>query len=134
MPYITLEDLTARFSVHEILALADDGTGEIDDAEVARAIEDASGEIDSYVAGGGYTVPLAPVPKIVQSYACDIARYRLYDDAATEQVTKRYDDAIKFLRAVAKGDVKLGIGAPAAPSVGDVQFSSGRRVMPGGGF
>jgi phage gp36-like protein len=133
MPYITLTDLQQRFSADEILALADDGAGQIDQDEIDRAIEDASGEIDGYVAAGGYAVPLSPVPSIVKAYACDIARYRLYDDAATEQVTKRYDDAIKFLRAVARGEVLLGIGT-ADETAGSAEFELGSRVMPGGGF
>ncbi|MDY7117130.1 DUF1320 domain-containing protein [Halomonas sp. SSL-5] len=135
MSYITLQDLTRRFGESEILALADDGTGQVDQEEIDRAIEDAGGEIDGYVAGGGYTVPLDPVPKIVASYACDIARYRLYDDAATEQVTKRYEDAIRFLRMVAKSEVLLGIGTEdGGETAGSVEFQTGKRVMPGGGF
>lgn len=133
MPYITLQDLQERFSEHEILELADDGTGEIDPAVIERAAEDASGEIDGYVAAGGYRVPLSPVPRIVVAYACDIARYRLYDDAASDQVTKRYEDAIRFLRMVARGEVMLGIEAE-SETAGSAQFVGGRRVMPGGGF
>ncbi len=63
------------------------------------------------------------------------ARYRLYDEHATEQVTKRYEDAIKFLRAVAKGEVLLGIGGDGdEPTAGSAEFQGGSRVMPGGGF
>lgn len=133
--YITLVDLTRRFSEAEILALADDGTGQIDADEIDRAIEDAQGEIDGRVAAGGYSVPLDPIPNIIKAYACDIARYRLYDEHATEQVTKRYEDAIKFLRAVAKGEVKLGITADdGGETAGSAEFQPGNRVMPGGGF
>ena len=137
MPYITLTDLTQRFGEDEILSLTDTGSGEIGTELVDRAIEDASGEIDGYVAAGGYTLPLTPVPSIIKAYACDIARYRLYDESALEQVSKRYDDAIKFLRAVAKGDVLLGISTGSTgttETAGSVQFSAGGRVMPGGGF
>lgn len=133
MPYITLADLTRRFGEEEILALADDGAGAIDTAEVDDAIADAQGEIDGYAAAGGYALPLSPVPRIIVAYACDIARYRLYDEHATEQVRKRYEDATKFLRLLAEGKVQLGIES-ASESAGDVQFSSGKRVMPGGGF
>ena len=137
MPYITLQDLNQRFTEAEILSLADDGTGQIDQDEVDRAIEDAEGEINGRVAAGGYLVPLDPVPPIIRAYACDIARYRLHDDAATDQVTKRYADAMKFLTAVAKGDVLLGISTlsnHASESAGSVQFSTGVRHMSGGGF
>ncbi len=135
MPYITLADLNQRFGEAEILALADDGTGAVDQDEIDRAIEDAQGEIDGRVAAGGYSVPLSPVPNIVIAYACDIARYRLYDAHASDQVTKRYEDAIRFLRLVAKGEVLLGIGTDeGAETAGSVDFQTGSRVMPGGGF
>ncbi|MCL7931789.1 phage protein Gp36 family protein, partial [Halomonas llamarensis] len=65
----------------------------------------------------------------------DIARYRLYDEHASDQVQKRYDDAVKFLRSVSRGDVKLGISTgSAASSAGSVQMNSGRQVFNGGGF
>lgn len=135
MPYITLADLTQRFREDEILSLTDTGGGSIDTDLTDRAIDDASGEIDGYVAAGGYSVPLEPVPNIIKAYACDIARYRLYDESATEQVTKRYEDAIKFLRAVSRGEVLLGIRTTSpSETAGSVQFSTGGRVMPRGGF
>lgn len=136
MPYCTQADLVDRFGEDELLALARDETGTaIDTAVVERACDDASGEIDGYVSAAGYPVPLSPVPRIVIANACDIARYRLYDEHASDQVQKRYDDAVKFLRSVSRGDVKLGISTgPASSSAGDVQMQSGRQVFNGGGF
>ncbi len=136
MPYCTQADLIERFGEAELLAIARDESGmAIDTAVVERACEDASGEIDGYVSAAGYPVPLSPVPRIVIANACDIARYRLYDEHATDQVQKRYDDAVKFLRSVSRGEVKLGISTgPASSSAGSVQMNSGRRVFNGGGF
>tara|TARA_B100002019_G_C21202070_1_gene564571 strand:+ start:652 stop:1059 length:408 start_codon:yes stop_codon:yes gene_type:complete len=135
MPYCTKADLIARFGEDELQAIARDANGEIDDAAVDRACDDASGEIDGYVSAAGYPVPLSPVPRIVTAYACDIARYRLYDEHATDQVQKRYDDAVKFLRSVSRGEVKLGISTgPASRSAGSVQMNPGRQVFNGGGF
>tara|TARA_R110002049_G_scaffold190570_2_gene359255 strand:+ start:21691 stop:22101 length:411 start_codon:yes stop_codon:yes gene_type:complete len=136
MPYCTQADLIERFGEAELLALARDETGTaIDTAVVERACDDASGEIDGYVSAAGYTVPLATVTRIITAYACDIARYRLYDEHASEQVQKRYDDAVKFLVRVANGTVKLGISTgSAASSAGSVQMNSGRQVFNGGGF
>ncbi|WP_237673583.1 gp436 family protein [Vreelandella profundi] len=136
MPYCTQADLVERFGADEILAIARDDTGmAIDTAVVERACEDASGEIDGYVSAAGYPVPLSPVPRILIANACDIARYRLYDEHASDQVQKRYDDAVKFLKSVSRGEVRLGISTGAASSsVGSVQMSSGRRAFNGGGF
>ncbi|NQY77424.1 MAG: DUF1320 domain-containing protein [Halomonas sp.] len=136
MPYCTQADLIERFGESELLAIARDESGmAIDTAVVERACEDASGEIDGYVSAAGYPVPLSPVPRIVIANTCDIARYRLYDEHATDQVQKRYDDAVKFLRSVSRGEVKLGISTgPASSSAGSVQMNSSRRVFSGGGF
>ncbi|MDI5994412.1 DUF1320 domain-containing protein [Pseudomonas sp. MDMC216] len=138
--YLTLDDLIRRFDRNEILDLAEDksdDTGEtIDQVKVGDAIQDATGEIDSALAGGGYRLPLASVPPILTAYGCDIARYRLYDNRATEQVTKRYDDAIKALRLIASGVVKLGLPMvdDDVTSAGDVMMVPGRRTFPGGVF
>ncbi|WP_278369820.1 gp436 family protein [Vreelandella titanicae] len=136
MPYCTQADLVERFGENELLALARDETGTaIDTTVVERACDDAGGEIDGYVSAAGYTVPLANVTRIITAYACDITRYRLYDEHASDQVQRRYDDAVKFLVRVANGTVKLGISTgPASSSAGDVQMNSSRRVFSGGGF
>lgn len=136
MAYCTQADLIERFGEAELQAIARDETGiAIDTAVVERACEDASGEIDGYVSAAGYPVPLVPVPRIVIANACDIARYRLYDEQASEQVQKRYDDAVKFLKSVSRGEVRLGISTgPASSSAGSVQMNTGRRAFNGGGF
>ncbi len=109
MPYATLQNLIDRFGEDELLRLSDHaGNGAIDANVVDGKLADADAEIDGYLAGR-YTLPLQTVPEALRRIACDVARYHLHDDRATEQVTKRYDDAIKFLRMVSKGDVQLGV-------------------------
>lgn len=134
MPYIDAQDLITRFGEDELTQLAPNTAGDgYDSNTVAQACEDASGEIDGYVAAAGYPVPLIPAPRIVLAYAADIARYRLYDEHAPEQIRKRYEDAVKFLRAVSHGEVMLGAKLPEATS-GSVEFTPGRQVFKGGGF
>lgn len=135
--YVTLDELIVRFGRDEILDLAADETGdEIDGEIVERACQDAAGEIDGSLAAGGYKTPLTTVPPVVTAYGCDIARYRLYSDRATEQVTKRYEDAIRFLRQLASGGLKLGLPKvdDEVTSAGSVNFVPGRRAFPGGVF
>lgn len=138
--YLTLDDLIRRFGRDEMLGIAEDKDDEsrdaIDQVKVADAIQDAVGEIDSALAGGGYRLPLASVPPLLTAYGCDIARYRLYDNRATDQVTKRYDDAIKALRLVANGTLKLGLPKvdDEVTSAGTVTMEPGRRHFPGGVF
>lgn len=132
--YCTKQNMIDRFSEGELIQLTDRAhTDEINDTVLNQAIEDAGGEIDGYVVAAGYTPPFDPVPRILVAYACDIARYRLYDDQASEQVTNRYNDARKFLRALADGKVRLDAREP-DPGAGSVTFEPGRQVFKGGGF
>lgn len=111
MAYATSQDMIDRFEEREIIQLTDrHDTGSIDSTVLAKALADADAEIDGYLMGR-YVLPLASVPIVLTRYACDIARYFLYDNHATEQVAKRYDDARKFLAAVGKGDLSLGLDA-----------------------
>ncbi|OGS90855.1 MAG: hypothetical protein A2Z95_06210 [Gallionellales bacterium GWA2_60_18] len=68
---------------------------------------DADSVIDGYLLAK-YQVPLSAVPRLIVGIACDLARYALYDDIATEQITQRHKDAIKLLDAIGKGTVNLG--------------------------
>ncbi|HJW81951.1 MAG TPA: DUF1320 domain-containing protein, partial [Acidiferrobacterales bacterium] len=107
MPYVTQQKLIDRFGETEMIQLTDrNNAGTVDAAVLDQAIADAGAEIDGYLAGR-YQLPLAVTPSILVLYAGDIARYRLYDDGATEEVRKRYEDAIKFLRLAAEGKVRL---------------------------
>ncbi|MDO8932926.1 MAG: DUF1320 domain-containing protein [Rhodocyclaceae bacterium] len=76
-------------------------------ALVNGALTDADSDIDGYVATR-YAVPLAPVPPVIKRLACDLARYYLYDDQATETIQTRRDAAVSQLRDVAAGKLSLG--------------------------
>jgi len=64
--------------------------------------------IDGYV-GATYTLPLPSTPPLLVDLACDIVRYRLQGDQVPDQVRARYDDAIKLLRQIRAGDLKLEV-------------------------
>jgi len=113
MPYCTRDDLIKAFGERELITLTARQSGSalnaIDDAVLARAIADAAGEIDGYISRRyGQRFVGADVPANLTRIACDITRYRLYDDATLETVRQRYEDAIAFLRAVAAGRASLG--------------------------
>ena len=129
MPYATQADLEARFRQQELIELTDEsGIGVIDAAAVAVALADADSEINGYLAGR-YALPLAQTSPELVRLACDIARYKLYDTRATEQVKARYDDAIKKLRDVSRGVASLGIDQASQPVAvaGSASISSGGR-------
>ena len=96
---------------------------------IAQAVADAQSAIDGYL-GGRYGTPLPTPPAVVKRLACDMARYYLYDDQATETVQKRYDAAIAFFRDVSGGKVSLGIEVNAAkPSGGCVEMITAGKVF-----
>ena len=134
MVYVTQQDLIDRFGLTEVQQLAPDGEGGIDPVKIAAACDDASAEIDAHLTIGGYTPPLSPTPPILVGYGADIARHRLHDDGVPEPVEKRYAQALKFLMAVAKGEIRLGANPVAESGVGSVEMVPGRQVFPGGGF
>jgi phage gp36-like protein len=114
MAYATLADLEAAFGVKELVVLADRDRDQVPDAPVVgRAIEDAEGEINSYLASR-YILPLDPVPAQIRAITCDIARYRM-DAANPRQATKdRYEAALATLRDLSVGKATLGTSAALA--------------------
>lgn len=104
--YCTTQDIIDRFGEEELISLTDrEGSSVIDQDVLDRALGDAAAEIDVYIAA--YQLPLKDLPPALVRVACDITRYHLYDDAATEAVQTRYDNALRFLRSVAKGEISL---------------------------
>ena len=105
--YATEPDLVARFG-EEIgnLKLMVSNPTFVDDA-----IQDATEEINGHI-GGRYPLPLPNVSSNLKRMACDIARYRLYFEQPTEEVRKRYEDAIAFLKRVADNKAHLQIQLP----------------------
>lgn len=114
--YATQEDIVSRHGDDMLLRIADrDDDDTVDEDAVNLALESASSEIDSYVATR-YPVPLASPSAMVKQVCVDIAVYRLAssESALTDEMRKRYEDAIKWLQAVAKGDAAI-----VTPSTGE---------------
>lgn len=134
MGYATVQDMIDRFSEDEIARLSDRtgrGTAVVE-AIVLAKLADADAEIDGYLQAR-YALPLASVPPVLLRIATDIARYHLYDDRATEQVTLRYKDAVAYLKLLAKGEVALtpspGEDAPGAGGAGMPMYDAPDRVF-----
>lgn len=112
--YVTREELEARFGVQEIADLLDenaDGSESASEtATLDAAIADASNLIDGYLASR-YTLPLSSVPEIVKAWAADIARYKLWEQRAPEEVRQRYEDVVGQLKDVARGHLALPPGS-----------------------
>lgn len=108
MIYCTVADMQTRFDEWELIELSSPGGQSIDATVIEQAIVDAEAEIESYL-GGRYALPLNPVPKVLNRIACNLARYYLHDGSSNEAVDKAYKDALRFLKDVANGLVKLGV-------------------------
>lgn len=124
--YATQADMENRFGTDELIQLTDPNRTAIDATVLDQALTDASAEIDLYLAR--FNPPLLTNPPMLVVLCCDIARYRLFDDAATEQVSKRYDDAISKLTAISTGKIQLGL-PDSTPAVADApEVSAPTRV------
>jgi phage gp36-like protein len=127
--YCTKQDMLDRGWGDELLSIADPlGLGVIDDAILNKAIEDATGEIDGYL-GARYGVPIVNPSENIVRYACDLARFFLYDKVILEAVQKRHDAIINYLKQAALGKIRMVVHAPTA---GEVVGSSGFAVMTSG--
>ncbi len=111
MSYCTTQDLISRFGTDELLQLTDrTNSGMIDEQVTSAAITDASNMIDGYL-GGRYALPLSVVPSVLTKYCADIARFNLYDHQVPTAVENNNSAAMAYLKAVGKGELRLGISS-----------------------
>jgi phage gp36-like protein len=115
MAYCSQADIVTLYS-QELIDLLGDGSGSgglsltTDNARIAAAISAASGIIDAYLTVK-YALPIANPPEILKQLAIDIVVYRLalFPLSRTEEMRKRYDDAVAFLKTLALGTTALPI-------------------------
>ena len=132
--YCTADDLVLRFGQDEISQLTDfDRDGNADQTVLDQAIADTAAEINSYISAR-YPLPLEPVPAVLTLHACDICRYRLFNQGAPEEVAERYTIAIRWLKDVAQGKAQLMPIAAEQPDEHEAEFVSRESVFSGGGF
>ncbi|WP_036204735.1 phage protein Gp36 family protein [Marinobacter sp. MCTG268] len=130
MSYASQADLVERFGERELVNLTDrSGTGSIDSSVLTVALEDASAEIDGYLAAR-YQLPLTSVPTVLVRVCADIARYFLHDDNQGDVVEARYKSAVALLKQLASGQVSLGLSdSGESPESNDgAEMQSGGRV------
>lgn len=119
MAYATLQSMIERFTEAELRQLSPlaGQAGQIDTVRVQRALDDASAEMNSYLAVR-FTVPVMPasggeLPLLVKA-ACDIAREDLAR-SPSDAVVAAAKRAREWLKAVAKGSASLGSGPEGDP-------------------
>lgn len=111
--YATRDDMVKRYSLTEVSQLERYLTG---GESVDAAIVDAGSIIDGWI-GAKYAVPLEYPPDNIKIFVCDIARYLLWKSKASEEVRRRYDDAMSYLKGVSKGTNVLLVKNPTTQEV-----------------
>ncbi|WP_151834576.1 gp436 family protein [Acinetobacter junii] len=111
--YATRDDMVKRYSLAEVSQLERYLTGS---ESVDAAIADASSIINGWI-GAKYAVPLEYPPDNIKIFVCDIARYLLWKSKASEEVRRRYDDAMSYLKGVSKGTNVLLVKNPTTQEV-----------------
>ena len=144
-PYGSVATLLERFGEAELLQLAPGPEGEgaepvLDEALLLSTLRRASREADSYLATR-YAVPLTPAvdaagaplwPEPLTSFVADMAHYHLCGGNARddEGITRRYQEALDWLKAVAKGQADL----PPPPDSGAGDAGGGEDALGGVAF
>lgn len=109
---ISAQDLIQRFGEHELLRLTDKtASKQINADTVQAAIDDATAEAWSYLAGAGITQQPEKIPTVLKIKVCDMARWYLYENGVSDIVEKRYQAAIAWFKQVQKRPSMLGFDA-----------------------
>lgn len=113
MSYAAPSDVENRFPVSDLVQLTnqDPNSSTINTGYLQTFLDDASSEIDSYLESR-FTLPLADPPVRLLQLCIDVAIYNLQQLRPLhdiEQARKKYEDAVKFLTKVNKGEITLGL-------------------------
>jgi phage gp36-like protein len=105
------------------------------DVAIARALERASGEIDTHLSAR-YKTPIEGKPSALVTPAVNIAVYGLAirHTTLTDTIQERYKQAIALLQRIAEGKAGLGADEPSVSgdpdaSAGGAAFSANGRVF-----
>ncbi|ALF02105.1 gp436 family protein [Salipiger abyssi] len=110
MPYASVDQLKAVIPSGDLALLTDfDGAETPSDARLEQALDDASAEINTYIAKV-VSLPIAETPHILTVVCRDLAMHRLYMNLGhgSEVYEALRRDAIATLKSIAKGETAIG--------------------------
>ena len=115
MAYASLTDLIDAFDEVEVLQLADRDDDRVADPDVIASVQGRTQSlIDGYLSGR-YALPLdPPYPPVIVGIDCDLQRYFLSDNQASDRVMDGYNKSMDLLKAINAGKVLLSLPAPTA--------------------
>lgn len=132
MSYATQAQLVERYGQSMLLDLTDRAeppAGAIDPAVVDRALADTDALIDGYLKGR-YALPLASTPPLLRDLALSIAVYKLHRNVASEKIRQDYEDAMRSLREIASGAVRLDVAGTEPAGSGATGVRTNDRERP----
>jgi phage gp36-like protein len=128
-PYSTITDIYKQEPESNVIELTDDNkTGIVNTVFVDEAISSADSIIDSYLNGHVTGWPFNIVPNIIKEISVELAIYKIYirrygagttmyEKGIPEGIIYRYEDAIKRLLKIAKGEIIIGDFEKTKPSI-----------------
>jgi phage gp36-like protein len=133
MPYATQQQLIDRFGAATLVSLTDRAavsTGTIDTAVVNAALTSTDAVIDGYLSSR-YALPLVTIPALVQDVALAVAIYKLHAYAPDPKIDADYKDAMRTLRDIASGAVRLTVAGntPAETGTSGAQITDRERPL-----
>lgn len=133
MAYASLSDMERLFGEEEITELSDRDNDDVNDVGVIDgSLEDATDFMNTYLAIR-YVTPLTSISESIIKACCQLARYDLHKDHATEQVSNDKKSVIAWLKDLSSGKAVLTDSEGVAVEVGKpssgVKFSSNDRVF-----
>lgn len=114
MSYCSISDITGAIAESELIQLTNDAGGStVDNDKITDAINYADNMIDGYLRGR-YSLPLSSTPDELKYLSIDLVVYRLYSrrmyTEIPETVTKKFDDVMKTLKDIQKGNFSINSG------------------------
>lgn len=133
MTYATLDALEVAYGRDLLVQVTDRGpvlSGVVDGAVVDRALAYADATVDASLAVR-YRLPLMQVPAIVVEIALAIAMYKLHRFQPNPKIKDDYDQALRDLRDIAKGEKKLDLAGiePKTSGAGGVVATDRERPL-----
>lgn len=125
--YATRADLENMYGVNEVAVIATrDTEAAPSETSISRALQDATDFMNTHLASR-YDIPLSGDAPSLKRPCADIALYYLAQSASslTEEIEKRYERALAYLRDLSKGVATLAIDPDGE---GEATATTGRQV------
>lgn len=107
MIFLTITDFDKQIRADQLQRIIDDGSGILDDAELAAIAEMTSYLVSKYNVSLIFSV--SGRNSLVVMYCVDILLYHVHSRISPSTIPEmrivRYENAISWLKAVAKGDI-----------------------------